>query len=116
MKHVTVKFKDILKQGGKTGGEQQVYNLRHKDINLGKKGIERRVSEASNDVWIGKIELIKRQKTEFEVAEIKMLRFYLVVVSQTLFGNPIGPVELGNPNTCAETKLCLNFILFRLKK
>ena len=27
-----------------------------------------------------------------------------------------GPVELGNPNTCAETKLCLNFILFRLKK
>ena len=37
-------------------------------------------------------------------------------VSQTLFGNPKGPVELGNPNTCAETKLCLNFILFRLKK
>ena len=31
-------------------------------------------------------------------------------VSQTLFGNPKGPVELGNPNTCAETKLCL--ILF----
>ena len=27
---------------------------------------------------------------------------------QTLFGNPKGPVELGNPNTCAETKLCLN--------
>ena len=37
-------------------------------------------------------------------------------LSQTLFGNPKGPVELGNPNTCAETKLCLNFILFRLKK
>ena len=36
-------------------------------------------------------------------------------LSQTLFGNPKGPVELGNPNTCAETKLCLNFILFRLK-
>ena len=33
-----------------------------------------------------------------------------------LFGNPKGPVELGNPNTCAETKLCLNFILFPLKK
>ena len=31
-------------------------------------------------------------------------------MSQTLFGNPKGPVELGNPNTCAETKLCL--ILF----
>ena len=31
-------------------------------------------------------------------------------VSQTLFGNPKGPVELGNPNTCAKTKLCL--ILF----
>ena len=37
-------------------------------------------------------------------------------VSQTLLGNPKGSVELGNPNTCAETKLCLNFILFRLKK
>ena len=39
-------------------------------------------------------------------------------VSQTLFGNPKGSVELGNPNTCAETKLCLNFIVhvFRLKK
>ena len=38
------------------------------------------------------------------------------LLSQTLFGNPKGAVELGNPNTCAETKLCLNFILFRLKK
>ena len=28
-------------------------------------------------------------------------------MSQTLFGNPKGSVELGNPNTCAETKLCL---------
>ena len=37
-------------------------------------------------------------------------------LSQTLFGNPKGPVELNNPNTCAETKLCLNFILFRIKK
>ena len=26
-------------------------------------------------------------------------------VSQTLFGNPKGTVELGNPNTGAETKL-----------
>ena len=40
----------------------------------------------------------------------------LRAMSQTLFGNPKGPVELGNPNTCAETKLCLNFILFRLEK
>ena len=31
-------------------------------------------------------------------------------VSQILFGNPKGPIELGNPNTCVETKLCL--ILF----
>ena len=30
-------------------------------------------------------------------------------LSQTLFGNPKGPVELGNPSTCAETKLCLKF-------
>ena len=43
----------------------------------------------------------------------RVLKMWL---SQTLFGNPKGPVELGNPNTCAETKLCLNFILFRLKK
>ena len=32
------------------------------------------------------------------------------MVSQTFFGNAKGPVKLGNPNTCAETKLCL--ILF----
>ena len=31
-------------------------------------------------------------------------------MSQTLFGNSKEPVELANPNTCAETKLCL--ILF----
>ena len=37
-------------------------------------------------------------------------------MSQTLFGNPKGPVELGNPNTCAEIKLCLNFLFFQLKK
>ena len=36
--------------------------------------------------------------------------------SQTLFGNPKGPVDQGNPNTCAETKLCLILFLFRLKK
>ena len=28
-------------------------------------------------------------------------------MSQTLFGNPKGSVELGKPNTCAEKKLCL---------
>ena len=39
--------------------------------------------------------------------EILLLNYCL---SQTLFGNPKGPVEQGNPNTCAETKLCL--ILF----
>ena len=46
---------------------------------------------------------------------LKILGFQ-TKMSQTLFGNPKGPVELGNPNTSAETKLCLNFILFRLKK
>ena len=30
---------------------------------------------------------------------------------QNLFGNPKGPLELGNPNTCAETKLCLNLFI-----
>ena len=39
-----------------------------------------------------------------------------LLLTQTLFGNPKGPVEQENPNTCAETKLCLNFILFWLKK
>ena len=28
----------------------------------------------------------------------------------TGLGNPKRPVELGNPNTCAEAKLCLFFI------
>ena len=38
------------------------------------------------------------------------------ILLQTLFGNPKGPVKVGNPNTCTETKLCLNFILFQFKK
>ena len=29
---------------------------------------------------------------------------------QTLLGNPKGAVELPNPNTCPEVKLCLLFI------
>ena len=52
-------------------------------------------------------------------ANLQVLNLYLQVLatmSQTLLGNPKGPVELGNPNTCVETKLCLNFILFWLKK
>ena len=39
-----------------------------------------------------------------KIIELRNSRYTL---SQTLFGNPKGPVELGNPNTCAETKLCL---------
>ena len=35
---------------------------------------------------------------------------------QTLFGNPKGPVELGNPNTCAETNLCLILFYFGLRR
>ena len=31
---------------------------------------------------------------------------------QTLLGNSQVPVEQGNPNTCAEVKLCLFFISF----
>ena len=42
--------------------------------------------------------------------------YFCHILSQTLFGNPKGPGELGNPNTCTETKLCLNFILLQLKK
>ena len=30
-------------------------------------------------------------------------------VSQTLLWNPRGSIEQGNPNTCAEVKLCLFF-------
>ena len=33
-------------------------------------------------------------------------------VSQTLLGKPKGSVELGNPNTNPEKKLCLFFIYF----
>ena len=32
----------------------------------------------------------------------------------TLLENPKGPVKLGNPNTCAEVKLCYFFNLCRL--
>ena len=37
-------------------------------------------------------------------------------MSQTLLGNPRGPVEQGNSNTLTEVKLCLFFYLFQLKK
>ena len=40
-----------------------------------------------------------------------MQTIHYTYMSQTLFGNPKGPVELGNPNTCAETKLCLSCVL-----
>ena len=58
----------------------------------------------------------KKNKAKKAVAMAKERAYDNLYVSRTLFGNPKGPVELGNPNTCAETKLCLNFILFRLKK
>ena len=48
------------------------------------------------------------QQSRSDKYELDVLQFQCV--SQTLFGNPKGPVEQGNPNTCAETKLCL--ILF----
>ena len=35
--------------------------------------------------------------------------FRLLIVSQTLFGNPKGPVELGNLNTFAENKAVSKF-------
>ena len=58
------------------------------------------------------------QKKEYKEdhAKLNVAELVIIRVSMTLFGNPRGPVELGNPNICAETKLCLNFILFRLKK
>ena len=36
-------------------------------------------------------------------------------MSQNLPENPKGPVELGNPNTCAEVKLRLFFIYSGLR-
>ena len=59
------------------------------------------------------VEILRNKTNHFEDNSTQLSKSDL---SQTLFGNPKGPVELGNPNTCAETKLCLNFILFRLKK
>ena len=38
--------------------------------------------------------------------------FLPIKLLQTFLGNLKGPVELGNPNTCAEVKLCLFFISF----
>ena len=34
----------------------------------------------------------------------------LTGLSETLLGNSRGPVEVGNPSTCAEVKLCLLFL------
>ena len=34
-------------------------------------------------------------------------KVYKFMFVKTLLGDPRGPVELGNPNTCAEVKLCL---------
>ena len=36
--------------------------------------------------------------------------FFIPRLSQTLLGNPKGPVKLGNPNTSAEVKLYLLFL------
>ena len=32
------------------------------------------------------------------------MELFPLLLSQTFFGNPKGPVELGNPNTCAVSK------------
>ena len=42
---------------------------------------------------------------------VKLIR----CMSQTLLGNPRGPVEQGNPNICAEVKLYLFFIYSGLR-
>ena len=55
-----------------------------------------------------KVEISKQQNGFMPEKGTKDDTFPLM--SQTLFGNRKGPVELGNPNTCAKTKLCL--ILF----
>ena len=51
-------------------------------------------------------------KKFFEPMEIVSLKNINVTI---LLGNPREPVELGNPNTCAEVKLCYYF-LCRLQK
>ena len=56
-----------------------------KNINLGRK------------VWLREITLEKREFLGFSGVT-------------TLLGYPKGPVELGNPNTCAEVKLCFFFM------
>ena len=39
----------------------------------------------------------------YSLEDIEAARLDLYSLSQTLFGNPKRPVELGNQNTCAET-------------
>ena len=40
------------------------------------------------------------------------IKLYFMIVT-TLLKNLKGPVDLGNPNTCAEAKLCLFYAGFR---
>ena len=47
----------------------------------------------------------------YEKSEIK----HPFNILTTLLRNPKGPIELTNPNTCAEVKLAY-FYIFRLKK
>ena len=94
-------------------GEESEMKLQQ--IPLSNNTVQRRIVELSDN------EIHNSDYSQFNLIKLPTLslvsNFWCFAdMSQTLFGNSKGPVELGNPNTCAETKLCLNFILFRLKK
>ena len=49
------------------------------------------------------VKLMKMSQSSFPM----LLKHDSKLLVTTLLENPKGPVELGNPNTCAEAKLCL---------
>ena len=48
------------------------------------------------------------------LAILFIVKFFKLSVT-TLPGNPKGPIELGNPNNCAEVKLCLFLFMLALE-
>ena len=100
-------------------------NASHLDFEVEVRKFSNKFSDNVSPLFPSKILSIKTSFRE-KIAHLKsakeMASFLIVycasfaTMSPTLFENPKGPVELGNLNPFAETKLCLNFILFRLKK
>ena len=71
--------------------------------------LKKKLVECNCNDWDSIKLLLKTNNSEYS-SGVEFGYYGQTSVSQTLLGNPKGPAELGNPNTCAKTKLCL--ILF----